>query len=114
MGFGPCMCGDLYCMSCGPAQGNSKCPQCGTWSEDGPCQNPRQCELDNAAEAEAEAHHYLISTLAELDAAVRGVSVFEDDQFNWSEKGKLTRADLQREVDSMIASILKPPRSSRL
>ncbi len=29
-----CMCGDLYCPSCGPAQGNSQCPVCGRWSYD--------------------------------------------------------------------------------
>jgi len=26
-----CMCGDTYCWSCGPAQGNSKCNICGKW-----------------------------------------------------------------------------------
>lgn len=40
----PCMCGDLYCYSCGPAQGNSKCPACGKWEADGGCDNPAECE----------------------------------------------------------------------
>ena len=26
-----CMCGDLCCWSCGPAQGNHRCPICGEW-----------------------------------------------------------------------------------
>lgn len=30
----PCMCGDTRCWSCGPAQGNIRCPYCGMWSED--------------------------------------------------------------------------------
>ena len=30
----PCMCGDTHCPSCGPAQGNSKCPLCGAWMDD--------------------------------------------------------------------------------
>jgi hypothetical protein len=30
----PCMCGDLYCYSCGPAQGNFQCGHCGKWSLD--------------------------------------------------------------------------------
>lgn len=30
----PCMCGDIYCGSCGPAQGNYRCPICGKWSAD--------------------------------------------------------------------------------
>jgi hypothetical protein len=40
----PCMCGDLYCHSCGPAQGNSRCPECGVWTADGGCENSQQCE----------------------------------------------------------------------
>jgi len=32
--MGPCMCGDIYCPSCGPAQGNWRCPCCGMWSLD--------------------------------------------------------------------------------
>ena len=29
-----CMCGDTHCSSCGPAQGNWKCPICGSWADD--------------------------------------------------------------------------------
>lgn len=36
-------CGDLYCPSCGPAQGNERCMACGTWSMDGPCADPEAC-----------------------------------------------------------------------
>lgn len=46
----PCMCGDTYCPSCGPAQGNAKCPWCGCWEADGGCQRPDFC-----AEREREA-----------------------------------------------------------
>lgn len=38
-----CMCGDLYCWSCGPAQGNSKCHICGKWDMDGGCDEPEKC-----------------------------------------------------------------------
>ena len=31
----PCMCGDICCASCGPAQGNWRCPLCGAWASDG-------------------------------------------------------------------------------
>lgn len=31
----PCMCGDTHCPSCGPAQGNWRCPICGAWADDG-------------------------------------------------------------------------------
>lgn len=60
MSFGPCLCGDPYCGSCGPAQGNHKCPSCGRWSADGECDNPSECEENiikwemELAEAEAE------------------------------------------------------------
>jgi hypothetical protein len=30
-----CMCGDPCCPSCGPAQGNSKCPICREWVSEG-------------------------------------------------------------------------------
>jgi hypothetical protein len=39
----PCMCGDTYCPSCGPAQGNARCPWCGAWELDGGCQRPDFC-----------------------------------------------------------------------
>ena len=29
-----CMCGDTHCSSCGPAQGNSRCPICNAWLDD--------------------------------------------------------------------------------
>ncbi len=32
--MGPCLCGDTHCPSCGPAQGNFKCPICGSWADD--------------------------------------------------------------------------------
>jgi len=38
-----CYCGDLYCSSCGPAQGNSQCYMCGAWGLDGGCKNPDEC-----------------------------------------------------------------------
>ena len=56
---GPCLCGDLYCGSCGPAQGNIKCFVCGVWSLDGGCKDPEACadaeekimaEMDRAEE----------------------------------------------------------------
>lgn len=30
-----CMCGDYCCSSCGPAQGNWKCPLCREWASEG-------------------------------------------------------------------------------
>jgi len=35
MSYGPCMCGDTHCSSCGPAQGNWQCPICRAWADDG-------------------------------------------------------------------------------
>ncbi len=42
--MGPCLCGDLRCGSCGPAQGNSKCIICGKWADEGGCTDPKKCE----------------------------------------------------------------------
>ena len=43
--MGPCMCGDPFCSSCGPAQGNYKCSNCGKWDMDGGCDDPDACAL---------------------------------------------------------------------
>jgi len=50
---GPCMCGDLCCPSCGPAQGNWRCPVCRAWASDG-C-DCSEAEMEAAAKAEAAA-----------------------------------------------------------
>ena len=31
----PCLCGDICCPSCGPAQGNTRCELCRVWATDG-------------------------------------------------------------------------------
>jgi hypothetical protein len=53
--MGPCMCGDLFCSSCGPAQGNCKCSNCGRWSADGGCEDPEACDKAERLAVEAEA-----------------------------------------------------------
>jgi len=35
MSYGPCLCGDTQCPSCGPAQGNYRCAICHVWADDG-------------------------------------------------------------------------------
>ena len=50
-----CYCGDLYCCSCGPAQGNSKCPNCELWTLDGGCDDPEFCNEENRKMDDAEA-----------------------------------------------------------
>lgn len=62
----PCMCGDLYCWSCGPAQGNSRCPICGEWEADGGCVNPAACD----AEAQRQNEEY-VKQLAEEERLAR-------------------------------------------
>ena len=61
--MGPCMCGDTQCPSCGPAQGNFRCPICRVWADDG-CEHigeddqivpEHKTEADRIAAAEAEA-----------------------------------------------------------
>ena len=33
--MGYCLCGDTQCPSCGPAQGNWRCPICRAWADGG-------------------------------------------------------------------------------
>jgi len=63
---GPCMCGDIYCHSCGPAQGNHKCPVCGVRSYDGECVDPAACE-----KAEREMEDAMVRDLEEADRVAR-------------------------------------------
>lgn len=56
--MGPCMCGDTCCPSCGPAQGNYKCPACGNWESDGGCANPEACQKKSAEMDDALAAEY--------------------------------------------------------
>lgn len=53
-----CMCGDICCPSCGPAQGNSRCPACGRWASDGECDDPVACEQKSKEIEEALAAEY--------------------------------------------------------
>lgn len=73
-----CLCGDTHCHSCGPAQGNWKCPICRCWADDG-CEHidedtgdlkfefQEQARL--LAEAEAQADNQFAADL-EAEAAL--------------------------------------------
>jgi hypothetical protein len=69
----PCMCGDTRCRSCGPAQGNSYCEQCGRWEEDGGCVDPEKCAQDakKQEEALAEMFAYEDEHAEEIAKAIR-------------------------------------------
>lgn len=60
--MGPCMCGDICCPSCGPAQGNFRCLVCGAYTSDGGCENEQACaeeqERRDAAEQEQDFSDY--------------------------------------------------------
>lgn len=70
----PCMCGDICCPSCGPAQGNSRCQLCGEWASEG-CEHydettggykPEfQAQIDAAMKAENEFCDRLAADLEE-------------------------------------------------
>ena len=64
--MGPCMCGDLMCSSCGPAQGNHKCSWCGVWDMDGGCADREAC-----SKAEQEAYAHEAEMMASEEAAAR-------------------------------------------
>jgi hypothetical protein len=50
-----CICGDIYCHSCGPAQGNYHCSNCGKWTDEGGCEDVNFC---NAKMQEYEEEMY--------------------------------------------------------
>lgn len=50
----PCMCGDICCPSCGPAQGNWRCPVCREWASEG-CDHVQ--EVDGYLELKPEYEH---------------------------------------------------------
>lgn len=69
-----CMCGDYCCPSCGPAQGNWKCPICRGWASEG-CEHITEsgqgiklefgAQADAIAQAEAEADERYAKDLIE-------------------------------------------------
>lgn len=72
-----CMCGDYCCWSCGPAQGNWKCPICRQWAseacehlaDDGNGIKPEfQAQADALAAAEAMADDAYAKQLEEDEA----------------------------------------------
>lgn len=78
----PCMCGDSCCPSCGPAQGNSRCPVCRAWASEGGCEDPQRCqdELPNILKEEEEAISQLLMDEEEADRLIqnakeRGIKV---------------------------------------
>jgi uncharacterized Zn finger protein (UPF0148 family) len=71
-----CMCGDTHCPSCGPAQGNWKCPICGQWADDccehiseetGELKPEFQAQADEAARVENEMWDQYAKELEESD-----------------------------------------------
>ena len=97
--FGPCMCGDTHCHSCGPAQGNGYCPYCGAWEDDGGCSDPKKCELAAQEDAEGQERQYLEDQLLEAEAARQGVPVCHmDDDGRYQEIIKMTVEQLRKEV----------------
>jgi len=75
--MGPCMCGDTYCRSCGPAQGNDKCPHCGAWTMDGGCADPAACEKAERAMVDGMAAQFEEDAKLEAEAKRRGVKVWD-------------------------------------
>jgi len=76
-----CMCGDYCCWSCGPAQGNWKCPICGEWASEG-CDHiaddgSDKLPLDVKPEFKAEAEAALKRQAEEEDALYRD---YEDNK----------------------------------
>ena len=61
--MGPCMCGDYCCPSCGPAQGNWRCPICRQWASEA-CEHVDEDTGDLKAE-----HHAVVERMAAAERA---------------------------------------------
>jgi len=73
----PCMCGDIYCPSCGPAQGNYRCPACGSWTADGGCEDPTTCDAIVKKMDEDEERWYLVDEIYQRIAKEQNVSLID-------------------------------------
>lgn len=83
-----CMCGDTHCSSCGPAQGNSRCPICRAWADDG-CEHFDEdtgafkpeftAQAEEIMRQEAEADAAAAQSLAEEEAAAREYWAYADE-----------------------------------
>ena len=66
-----CLCGDICCWSCGPAQGNKRCPLCNAWASEG-CEHIDEDNDDELKpEFKAEAEELAQREMEEDDAYYR-------------------------------------------
>lgn len=70
---GPCLCGDIFCASCGPAQGNGRCEVCGAWTFEGGCADPEDCGRKSAEIEAAMAREFEDSRQWEQQAIQQGL-----------------------------------------
>jgi len=103
--FGPCMCGDFCCPSCGPAQGNVRCPICGEWESEGGCENPEKCQAESERRDKAEALAYerenlrdkMIAHYAKED----NCNFWDVDEDIWYETSNLSLEELRERVKAL-------------
>lgn len=76
----PCMCGDIQCPSCGPAQGNWRCPICRAWADDC-CEHISEETGELLPEFEAQAAE-LDRLEAECDEAM--VEEYAESERKWA------------------------------
>lgn len=74
-----CMCGDNCCPSCGPAQGNWRCPLCRQWASDG-CDHIDDATGDLKLEYLAQA-----SDACADDARIEAAAAVEEERY-WREQ----------------------------
>ena len=67
-----CMCGDLYCHSCGPAQGNNWCQNCGAEPDQEHDDAKCAAEIDAADDAQYEAWKWEDEHADEIRRAIGG------------------------------------------
>lgn len=79
-----CMCGDTQCSSCGPAQGNTRCPICRKWADDD-CEHldPGTGDVRPAFKAAADRCEMTEREADEWTGSRSGGEVMECDSAYW-------------------------------
>lgn len=78
--MGPCMCGDTCCPSCGPAQGNWRCPLCRAWASEA-CEHIDEETGAIKAEFKEEVERIAAAERAADDAYAQDIRELE--QMSW-------------------------------
>lgn len=111
----PCMCGDIYCSSCGPAQGNYRCPNCGKWTDEGGCDNPDGCNAAVNAAYEGMAIDDAVCDIADLLAQNAGtwIGEWEGSSAGWWQRVQKRPLDKLQHTRNCLKALIKKKKEKK-